>query len=168
MAKGRKPVPDEIKKARGTDQPCRMHPTIKGELVTDITIVLSNQSVAALSNDRQKQIFVERVNYLMSLKMMEMAYIDQLVDYAVFRDKYEDALIKLDQMGGDFVKRYDDAGKVCGFVENPYIKLAIKYREIVNRIGSEFGFTPVSRMKLPTPGVKESPLEQIRKIVNGK
>ena len=168
MAKGRKRLPDEIKKVRVTDQPCRMTPTIKGEIITDIEAVLTNKSVAALSNDRQKEIFLERVKYMMALKMMEMAYIDQLVDYAIFREKYEVTLVKLEQMGGEFVKRYDDTGKVCGFIENPYIKLAIKYRDITNKIGSEFGFTPVSRMKLPTSEVKESPLEQIRKIVNGK
>lgn len=167
MAKGRKPIPDEIKKQRGTDQPCRMRPVIKGQIVTDIDVVMSNPSVAVLANDRQRQIFVEKVTYLIALKMMEEVYINALVDYAILREKYEDALEKLNQMGGEFIKQYDDTGKMCGFIENPYIKLALRYLDKINKIGSEFGFTPVARMKLPAPGVKESPLDQIRKIVNG-
>lgn len=165
---GRKPIPNEMKKLRGTDQPCRMRPTIKGVIITDAESVMLHPSVMLLSNDRQKQIFVEKVGQLVALKMMEEMYVDALVQYAVYYDLWEQAVISMRDLGQSFLTRRNDAGKIIGHIENPYIRLAMKYRDIVNSIGSEFGFTPVSRMKLPTPGVKESPLEQIRKIVNGK
>lgn len=165
---GRKPIPDIIKKNRGTDQPCRLRGVVKGEIVTDIRNVLVNPSVALLATERQKQIFIEKVNYMIALNLMEDVFIDSLVDYAIYREKFEECVVKVQEMGQPFLTRRNEAGKIIGHIENPYIRLAMKYRDIVNSIGSEFGFTPVSRMKLPTSEVKESPLEQIRKIVNGK
>lgn len=165
---GRKQLPNEVKKLRGTDQPCRIKPTIKGEIITDISSIMNHPSVLLLTNDRQKQIFVEKANQLVSLKIMEEMYVDSLVQYAIYYDLWEQAVINMNEHGQQVISRVDSKGKVIGYIENPYIPIVIKYTTIIRSIGSDLGFTPVDRMKLPIIGKQESAIEQARKLFAAK
>ena len=43
-------------------------------------------------------------------------------------------------------------------VQSPYVAIANRQTEIMMRIASEFGFTPVSRSRISTPGPEEPTL----------
>ena len=72
--------------------------------------------------------------------------IEQLVIYAASLDLLFDCIKEMKK--GKFNEVYDDFGKIKGYIANPYIKLYREMIEIVNKIGSDFGFSPVSRMRL--------------------
>lgn len=164
MVKGRKPLPDEVKKFRGTDQPCRMHPAVKGTIISDLQVVLSHPLTSVLCNDRQWRIFSEKVNFLIGLKMMEEVYIESLLIYAINVDKYFECIDQVNKQGMVITVQ---TTKGVEQQENPYYKASKRAFEVASRIGSEFGFTPVSRMKLSVGDGKESPSAFLSKLIIG-
>lgn len=149
MTKGRKPIPNELKILRGTNQPCRMKPTIEADLISEINQIVDLKNFKVLQSKRAKDIFIQKANQLIKLKLLTDMDIEQLVVYASSLDILFTCMKEMKKEM--FVKIYetkDDVVYLKGMIANPHIKLYREMIEIVGRIGSDFGFSPVSRMKL--------------------
>ncbi len=140
--KGRKAIPDALKSLRGTNQPVRM----RGE--NNSSIILKVSAPPEL-NTRAKKIYREKANQLIALKILTPADLDQLLIYSSSFDMLLESIEKLKE--GKFKSVHDDDGKLIRFVENPYFKIYRDMTVIVNKIGGEYGFSPVSRQKLSIP-----------------
>ena len=145
---GRKPLPDAVKRTRGTLQKCRSRPTMDGEKITNISEVMSSPNISYLNNPRALEILREKVQYLITLGIMEAAYIDLLAAYAYNLERYEYCTRQIEQTGKIIIERVDRNGNPV-FVENPLVKLSFKYLDQVKALASEYGLTPIARQKLP-------------------
>lgn len=161
MSRGRKPLPDAVKKLRGTDEKRRMRgdglitPKIK-----DADQIERYGINTLLKTERARQIFETKCNQLMALNMLTAADIDQIAIYSDALDKLWTCVDNLQT--GLFKQVHNEYGDVVKFVSNPYLKLYKDLIVIVNRIGSDFGFSPVSRMKIRTPDEEaSSPFEEL-------
>lgn len=164
---GRKPLPNEVKKMHGETRQSRLRPTLKAEPVTAIDKVLKHPAAQILNTSRQVEILREKAEWLISLEILEAVDIDALVDYAVIRSLWEDALESARQYPLTMPITGKDGG-VVGFNENPYIRQALKYQKELSRMGSEFGFTPIARQKLPEKKQSLTGIEILTARVNAK
>lgn len=164
MSKGRKPIPDSLKVLRGTDQKTRMRGSLEVPALNDITGIVDVKKFTVLKSKRAKDIFIDKANQLIKLKLLTEMDIEQLVIYASSLDIL---FTCMKEMKKDLFKEIyaeDKEGNIFlkGMVPNPYIKLYREMIEITNKIGSDFGFSPVSRMKLKAEKEKEvDPFEKL-------
>lgn len=173
---GRKPLPDEIKILRGTDRPDRMRDALKGLQVQDWLSVSSTRGVKVLQTRRAKEIFKAKCNQLIPLRILAETDLDQLAIYANNLDKLYSLMQDLYQEG-DTITLYVLKTYLDGTTEqiptkciiNPKWKLYFHLVDTINKIGSEFGFTPVSRQKIHVPEPpKVDPLAELRKQISNK
>jgi len=151
MGSGRKVIPNELKVLRGTNQPCRMKEAIPVNPISEISEIVDIKNFKVLSSKRAKDIFIQKANQLIKLKLLTDMDIEQLVVYAGSLDILFTCMKEMKKEM--FVKIYAEdkltgALFLKGMIANPHIKLYREMIEITNRIGSDFGFSPVSRMKL--------------------
>lgn len=167
MSRGRKPLPDNIKKMRGTDQKCRM----RGEglsvpKIKDLKRITSTRGIRLLKSERSKRIFISKCNQLIAIGILTETDLDQISIYSDALDKYYTCISELQQKGM-FSPRYDVNGNVIGFISNPYLKLYQDLAILINKIGSDFGFSPVQRQKIKIEKPKElNPIEELTKLIN--
>ena len=144
--RGRKALPNQLKVLRGTDRKDRMRPEIEANLISEINQIVDLKNFKVLQSKRAKDIFIQKANQLIKLKLLTDMDIEQLVVYAGSLDILFTCMKEMKKE--NFTEITDKSGNVKGYVKNPYIKLYREMIEITNRIGSDFGFSPVSRMKL--------------------
>lgn len=147
MSKGRKSIPNQLKSLRGTDQPVRLKSEVSGELIKSVG------APKELKTRRSKKIYIEKANQLIKMNVLNETDLDQLVVYANSLDLLFQAMDELKK--GPFQEVHDENGNIIRFVENPYLKLYRDMISIVNKIASEYGFSPVSRQKLQAQGKDE-------------
>lgn len=145
MGKGRKPLPDAVKVMRGTDQPCRLSGGDTVEKITDVRQITSCSRMKLLPTKRAKEIFKTKANQLIALRVLTELDIEHLAVYANSLDVLFDCL---DGMRRPAQERYDKEGNLTGYIAPPELALYKQMVEHVNRIGAEFGFTPVSRQRI--------------------
>ncbi|HNX12823.1 MAG TPA: phage terminase small subunit P27 family [Paludibacteraceae bacterium] len=166
MNAGRKSLPNEIKKLRGTDQPCRVKETIDVPKVGDISQVINVSKLKVLKTKRAKQIFKEKANQLIALQILTEIDFEQLAIYAHSLDTLFDCIDNI-TASGKFSEVHDENGRILRFIQNPYLKLYQDMVQICSKIGSEFGFSPVSRMKLHAKPEEKDPLQELMKQFGG-
>lgn len=160
--KGRKPIPDNLKVLRGTDQPCRLRDELSVTPITDP--ILSIPKGSPLKSKRAKAIFIGKANQLIALKILTSFDIEQLSVYAYTLDQVYVCMEKIHKL--DLFREMHDAdGKILRYVENPYIKLLRDMIDITNKIGADFGFSPVSRQKLKAEPEKDK--NDLSDLLNG-
>lgn len=140
MSKGRPPTPNALKRLRGTDQPVRMRDESQIEILTKVA------TPKVLTTTRAKKIFKDKAAQLIFRKMLTVHDIEQLTTYAYSLDILFTCMKELEV--GIFKPLKDDKGRIYKYIENPYLALYRQMVEITSKIGADFGFTPVSRMKL--------------------
>lgn len=146
MAKGRKSTPDAVKILRGTDQPCRMSGSVdKVDRITDIKKILSTSRLKLLPTKRSKEIFKTKANQLIALGVLTELDIEHL---AVYANSLDVLFSCMDGMREPAKPKYDKEGQLTGYVTRPEAKMYKQMIDDVNRIGAEFGFTPVSRQRI--------------------
>lgn len=148
MSRGRKPISNALKSLRGTDQKIRLRNEEKVETLTKVSVP------AVLKSKRAKKIFRDKAKQLIERRILSVNDIEQLTIYSYSLDTVFECMENLEE--GKFKALKDDKGRIYKFVENPYLPLYRQMVDIVNKIGSDFGFNPVSRSK-----VKASEPEQI-------
>ena len=166
MTAGRKSLPNEIKKLRGTNQPCRTKETIDVPKIGDISQVINVSKLKVLKTKRSKQIFKEKANQLITLQILTEIDFEQLAIYAHSLDTLFDCIDNI-ASSGKFSEVHDENGRILRFIQNPYLKLYQDMVQICSKIGSEFGFSPVSRMKLHTKPEEKDPLQELMKQFGG-
>lgn len=165
MTAGRKSLPNEIKKLRGTDQPCRMSESIDVPKIGDISQIINVSKLKILKTKRSKQIFKDKANQLIQLNILTAIDFEQLAIYAHSLDTLFDCIDNISS-SGKFSEVYDENGRILRFIQNPYLKLYQDMVQICSKIGSDFGFTPVSRMKFKVESKENDPLQELMKQFN--
>lgn len=120
-----------------------MKSNIDVPVVSSIKLTKGNK---ILKTQRSKKIFNEKANQLLHIGILTELDIEQLAIYAYSLDELFVCIDEIKNVGR-FKEIYDENGHVLRFIENPYMKRYREMFEIVNKIASDFGFTPVSRMK---------------------
>ena len=166
MPAGRPNKPNELKSLQGTDRKDRHVESlevIKFENITQLKAI----SIKGLETAMAKKIFNERSSQLIANKMLAPQDIDQLIIYANAMAMVITCSKEI--KGKVFTETHDKNGNPVGYAQNPHIKLFKEMSEIVTRIGSEFGFSPLSRMKFKIELEKpEDPFEKMMREFNNK
>ena len=172
---GRKPLPEELKILRGTDRKDRKRSSSKGIPIDEWASISSTRGIKVLQSARAKAIFKAKCNQLISLRILSEADLDQLSFYSYNLDKLYSLMVDL-RNESDMITLYrviyranGDAEKIPSkTVINPKWKLYFSLIDTINKVGSEFGFTPVARQKLKLPEEpKLNPLETLKKQLHG-
>ena len=85
--KGRKKIPDEIKKLRGTDQPCRLSGETNSMMV--IESIDDTSGMKMMQTIGAKKIFKEKANQLIQMKTLTEMDMEQLAIYCNSVDIYQ-------------------------------------------------------------------------------
>lgn len=159
MARGRKPLPDAVKVMRGTDQPCRMSGSDGVEKLTDIRQITSAARLKLLPTKRSREIFKAKANQLIALRVLTELDLEHL---AVYANSLDVLFSCLDGMREPAKPRRDKDGNLVGYIQPPELTLYRQMVDQVNRIGAEFGFTPVSRQRINQgPPEEKDELEEV-------
>lgn len=164
MGKGRKPLPDAVKKLRGTDQPCRMSGVVDtADKITDIKMITSTARLKLLPTKRAKDIFKSKANQLIAMGVLTMMDIEHL---AVYANSLDVLFSCMEGMREAATPKHNKDGELIGYVPRPEIAMYKQMVEHVNRIGAEFGFTPMSRQRINQQDVEEkNPFEELIKSI---
>ena len=152
---GRKTLPREIKKLRGTLQPCRDRgPSTLGDAVPveDIRLLCQVSGLQA-ATPRARYIYWREVKKLAQLGVMTQAFCSQLLMYAVEMDHFI-YLTKTIKEEGAFITCYTKNGDPYK-APHPALKMREKSERVLVTIGSNFGFSPVDRQRLKFEAAQE-------------
>lgn len=142
---GRYKLPPQIKSIRGTKRKCRD----KEIELSPSTVIMSPQDVkvpAHLSAEAKK-VYKEVVSQLVSMKMLQPIDSTALCIYANSIVTIAKMQKELDKEGYvTYIK--DDDGTITGITVNPMQKVMKDAINVANTIGSQFGWSPVSRIRL--------------------
>ena len=163
--KGRKKIPDSIKELRGTNQPCRMSGETNINPVEDFMEISDAKGLSVLKTKRAKDIFKEKANQLIQLKVLTNMDLEQLAIYAHNVDMMFTCMTELKKYKFKEVK---DKNQNTVTIENPYLKLYKDLIPLINKMASEFGFSPVSRMKFNHKPEEKDPLQALLNKFNEK
>ena len=145
MSKGRKALPDELKKLRGESRHSRLSgKTDPTDRISDLRSISNTEIMRLLPSKRAKSLFKKKATQLIALGTLTAFDLEHLAAYCNSMDVLFDCL---EQMREPAIERYDKLGNLVGYVKNPAIAMYKQMLEDVNRLGSEFGFTPLSRQK---------------------
>lgn len=139
--RGRPAMPDELKRLRGTDQPCRM----SGDSDLEGLNYLDKVASPAWLTTEGKRIFRAKSRQLSALRMLTDMDIDQLAIYASSYAMVMEAIEALQKEGAVIVSETENGVRREA---NPYNKIYHDNIKVVNQIGSQFGFTPVSHVTI--------------------
>ena len=154
--KGRNPIPGELKKLRGTDQPVRMYGEVEYDRITKVSVP------RILQTTRARKIYKQRAQVLINMKLLQEPDQDLLVAYANALDLYYQAM---EAMAGE------DQGLMVYVITksgttqqiNPYLKLQKELLDMVGKLAGHFGFSPSARaaLKVGKPEEKKSEFEEL-------
>ena len=161
MQGGRPPKPNELKSLQGTgrkDRKIEALDVIKFDNITQLKAV----NIKGLGSAMSRKIFHERANQLIANKMLAPQDLDQLIIYANAMAMIITCTKEI--KGKVFTETHDKDGNFSGYAQKPHLKLFKEFSEIVTKIGSDFGFSPLSRMKFKlTPEKEEDPFAALQK-----
>lgn len=161
MPAGRPNKPNELKALQGTNRKDRVKESlevIKFDSITQLKAI----NVKGLESAMSRKIFNEKANQLIANKMLAPQDIDQLIIYANAMAMVITCSKEI--KGKVFTETHDKDGNFNGWAQNPHLKLFREMAEIVTRIGAEFGFSPLSRMKFKLE--PEKPVDPFQKLLN--
>ena len=143
---GRKPISNELKVLKGTDQPCRMREEVRYQKITKIP------KAPGYFNAYSKKIYKITAEQLAEKGILDVVNINAVIMYAGEMGKYMEAQDQLAEEGRILTE-------YTKFVEkkyrNPLDKMASEYYSNAVRLACELGITPASARK-----VKEKPREE--------
>lgn len=141
---GRYKLPSQIKDVRGTKRKDR-----ESSELSPTTLVMSPADVKAPSglNSEAKKIYKEVVSQLVAMRMLQPIDTTALCIYANAIVTIAKMQKELDKDGYvTYIK--DEDGNISGVTVNPMHKVLKDAINIANTIGSQFGWSPVSRLRL--------------------
>ena len=137
---GRQPLPQKIKDKRGTSRPCRKREEV-GTTVTSLVDV----RVPSHLKGAAKKVYEEKVRQCFAMGIL--AEIDEHA-LAIYSHEYTE-LVRLQKQLTEEGYVYEVMTKLGSEIKpNPLEKIVARKIVVVNSLGSQFGWSPVSRMKL--------------------
>ena len=155
MTKGRKQLPDKIKKLKGTDQPIRMSKNKGGyDSLAELPTLRPNPL-----NKQGKSIYRSTGNMLINQGLLNEVNFSLFVSYCIELGTYYE-LIEDVKEEGYTVEEVTKSGSRT--LPNPKRKMANDALDRARQLSSEFGLTPASESKISSPGrADEDPLSQL-------
>jgi P27 family predicted phage terminase small subunit len=138
---GRHPLPTAIKKARGTAKPSRLNPN-----EPEFQILSKVSTPTVLKTARARRMFREKSAMLIAQNILQQPDIDMLTAYCNTYDLYLQAMEAQAESKQLVEVVQTKNGKQT--ISSPYIKLQRELLPLINQMGSNFGFSPVSRSKV--------------------
>lgn len=158
---GRLPLPEKIKSTRGTARKCR-----KRDEVVAPKVELVDVNVPSHLKGKAREIFELKVRQCFGLGILAEIDIDALALYAwemaellqlQQRLKKEDYVVEEVTKSGTALKTH------------PLVKVVTAKLATVNAIGSQFGWSPVSRIRLAAMASgKDKDKDDFEDLINGK
>ena len=143
---GRKKLPDQIVKMRGTVRKDRERtPAVQGEKLE--TVRQCAHTGLDIMTPRARQIFRAKCRDLIALRILERQHLDELYLYAVELDEYLTASEEIAK-NGRYITVRNEIGAVSRIIENPAFRIKDRALKNVVAIGSNFGFSPVDQLKI--------------------
>ena len=159
MGKGRPKILDEVKKLRGTDQPCRMSGNSdSAEKLISIEQITSTAKLKVLKTKRSKDIFKTKANQLIALGVLTELDLEHLALYAFSLDFVFTCMTNI-------MDNVDTGERMLDGVSGKEVSMMFKAFDYVNRLGAEFGFTPMSRQKINQSPKEEE--DELAQFLNG-
>ena len=154
MTKGRKKIPDELKKIRGTDQPSRLNNTVLNMTMNQLP------PAPAMLNKHGRKVYKSIGQYLLDVKVLNEV---NLAMFAAFCREYgiyweaEEGMTELSDRWEDSFDRQGNRKTVASarqMISKESLRLALK-------IGVEFGLTPASITKIVFEKPKKKGIEDL-------
>lgn len=154
---GRPKLPDQVKSNRGTLRPCRA----QGAVATEVSL-LDVQAPAHLKGEAKK-VYELKVRQCFAMGILAEIDTDALALYAweyaelialQRRLKSEDYVVEESTKNGTTTKI------------NPLAKIVQAKLATVNAIGSQFGWSPVSRMRLQAIAKEDEKKDDFNGLIN--
>lgn len=158
---GRYKLPKEVKELRGTTRKSR-------ENVSGGWLESASSGVvvpADLKGDAAK-IYKERVAMLFAMGLLQPIDVDALRLYSCAMASAIKIQKELDKEGFTLLER-DENGQLCKVSVNPLAKVLKDMINTANTIGSQFGWSPVSRMRLQAIAKGDEKKDDFNDILNG-
>ena len=135
---GRSKLPDAVKVARGTDQPCRM----SGDVGVS---VLNSVKAPAFLAGVAKKVFEETAQQLCNCRVLTMLDVEQLAMYAINVGRAIEAEKAIRKEGAviNVQTKHDKVPMV-----NPWVKVQKDAIATASAIAAQYGLTPVSRVRI--------------------
>jgi P27 family predicted phage terminase small subunit len=143
---GRKPISNELKVLKGTNQPCRMRDEVRYERITKIP------NPPKYFNNHSKRIYKITAQELAKKGILDVVNINAVIMYAGEMGKYMEAQEILAEEGRILTEITKFGEKKY---RNPLDKMSSEYYANAIRLACELGVTPASASK-----VKEKPREE--------
>jgi P27 family predicted phage terminase small subunit len=147
MTRGRKPLPQELLNLRGTERPDRRRPTSTLGDPIKLEEIGSRCQVSGLrsATRRAREIYWSQVRKVAAQGMLDEAFLGQLFMYAV---EWDHLLSCLEDIKRNGIYITVEGKKGTFVIPNPAVKQRDKAMEILCKIGSNFGFSPVDRQRI--------------------
>jgi P27 family predicted phage terminase small subunit len=140
MTKGRKKIPNALKKAKGTNQPSRMDPSMEVKQKID-----SIPRVPGWVPLYGKKIYKSVTAYLESVGILSADNLPMILAYANELGKY--LQYEKDSKGKRVLEKTDGQGNKIPY-PNPLNKMANDALMNAMKIGQEFGITPQAQSRI--------------------
>ncbi len=147
MARGRKPLPKELLKLRGTDRRDRDRPssTLGDPVPVDKVGAVCQVPGLKGASRRARDIYWSLCKRVAAQGMLDPAFCHQMLFYAVEYDHFIECCEDI-KKNGLYVAVETKKGTML--IQNPAIKQRVAALEKLLKIGSNFGFSPVDRQRL--------------------
>lgn len=142
---GRSKLPARVKELRGTKRKNR--PQDDGDWSATAVVSLEAVNAPKGMNPEARKIYKERVQMLFAMNLLQPIDVDALTLYSNAMATAIKVQKALDEEGFTIVEK-DEDGNLCKVVPNPLTKVLKEAITTVNMFGSQFGFSPLSRMRL--------------------
>ena len=160
--RGRKPLPQEILDLHGTAQPCRRRPaSVSGEKISLADVGKCQISGLQSATRRARDIYWRTVRKVAALGMLEESFLSQIFFYAV---EYDHLMTCNESIRKEGLYLVIEGKKGTVVVANPAVKQRDKALEILLKIGSNFGFSPVDKQRIRVQTNDEKPADKIKRI----
>ena len=144
--RGRKPLPKEILQLRGTDRKDRDRPaSVTGAKITVEDVGACQISGLKSATRRARDIYWRTVRKVAALGMLEESFLAQIFFYAV---EYDHFMTCCESVRKDGLYLVVEGKKGTVVVPNPAVKQRDKALELLLKIGSNFGFSPVDKQRI--------------------
>lgn len=142
---GRSKLPVKVKELRGTKRKDR--PQEDGDWESTKVVSLESVITPKEMSAEAKKIYRDRVKMVFAMGLLQPIDVDALRIYANAMATAIKVQSALDKEGFTVIEK-DEDGNICRVVPNPLTKILKDAINTVNMFGSQFGFSPLSRMRL--------------------
>lgn len=150
MAKGRKPLSDDQKRLRGTDQPCRLSgPASSEKALSTVSTVSNTVTLSSLPKSglkgTAKKIYAIVGTELLNRGVLDTLGLDLVVAYCREMGLYNDMMRDIEKEGATI-----SVATKTGTLQqvNPKRKVAESALSAAKALASDFGLSPTSRARV--------------------